>query len=119
MSLKILLVEDHLDTARALSRLLMRLGYDVSTAETCAGALQLASSQEFDLVISDLGLPDRSGLELMRQLLQHRPIKGIALTGYGMQEDVEQTRAAGFASHLTKPVSFQDLQSTIEKLSTP
>ena len=68
---------------------------------------------EFDLLISDVGLGDGSGLDLMRALLGRRPIKGIALTGYGSASDVEATRTAGFAAHLTKPVNFEHLQNLI------
>ena len=114
--MRILLVEDHEDTARVMSRLLSRLGYTVEAAGTCAAALELAGAQSFDLVISDLGLPDGNGLELMRRLLERGPIRGIALTGFGMDEDVKETRAAGFVHHLTKPVSVEDLESAIDRV---
>jgi signal transduction histidine kinase/GAF domain-containing protein len=117
VALKILLVEDHVDTLRAMARLLRKLDHSVTTATCVVEALDAASKDEFDLVISDLGLPDGTGIELMRSLLERGPFKGIALTGYGMESDIDSTRAAGFAAHLTKPVSSQDLASVIQRLS--
>ena len=110
-ALRILLVEDHKDTSRIMARMLTGIGHTVTTAETVAEALATAGSSEFDLVISDLGLPDGSGLDLMRQL---RPLPGIALTGYGMDEDVTKTREVGFIAHLTKPVDMRQLEAAIE-----
>src|SRR5437763_16932645 len=83
---RILLVEDHLDTAKVMQRLLRDFDYDVEVASSIQSALQVADGGKFDIVISDLGLPDGSGLDLMRQLRQLHPIKGIALSGYAMAE---------------------------------
>src|SRR5215212_7208058 len=80
---KILLVEDHDDTARALARLLNLSGYCVQTAGTFAGAIELCGKQKFDLLISDVGLPDGSGYDLMREIVARRcTSKGIAVSGY-------------------------------------
>ncbi len=68
------------------------------------------------MLVSDLGLPDGSGLELMRELRARRPVRGIALTGFGRREDVADTHAAGFDCHLTKPVELATLVATIESL---
>ncbi len=114
--LGILLVEDHEDTLRAMSRLLRKLEHRVTTATCVSGAIQAADNEKFDLVISDLGLPDGTGLELMEQLRAMYPLKGIALTGYGMESDIEKTKLAGFQMHLTKPINFGDLQAAIEEL---
>jgi len=116
-SLKILLVEDHEDTLRAMARLLRKLEHSVITATCVVEALDAANEHEFDLLISDLGLPDGTGIELMRSILEKRPCKGIALTGYGMESDISGTRAAGFTAHLTKPVSFQDLANAIQQVA--
>ena len=121
--LSILLVEDHVDTARALKRLLDGLGYDVRAADSVQAALHLAAQTDFDVLVSDLGLPDGSGLDIMRHLRQSRAragaaapaTVGIALTGYGMEEDVARSRDAGFAEHITKPVNFDRLQQAIER----
>ncbi|MDP9098434.1 MAG: ATP-binding protein, partial [Verrucomicrobiota bacterium] len=114
--LQILFVEDHEDTARVLGRILRNAGFDVSHAGTVAEARALAASERFDLLISDLGLPDGSGLELMRALRDAQGIKGIALSGFGTDEDVAASSAAGFAAHLTKPVDWDRLRAEIERI---
>ena len=110
---RILLVEDHKDTRTSLESLLQRAKHEVKSASTAKEALALAAENEFDLVISDIGLPDQSGLELMRQLKNKFNLKGIGLSGYGMEEDIAKSRAAGFIHHLTKPVRFHDLKQII------
>jgi signal transduction histidine kinase len=113
---RILLVEDHADTCRMMSRVLERGGHTVRSAGTVAMALEAARSEPFDLLISDIGLPDGSGLELIQQLLEMRPITGIALSGHGTAEDIRRSRDAGFVEHLTKPVSLGQLDRTIQQL---
>ncbi len=114
--LRILLVEDHADTAKLLGRLLGRMGYVVLTAGTVARALDLAEAEPFDLVISDVGLPDASGYDLMRQIGQKHGISGIALSGYGMEGDLREAREAGFAEHLIKPVTVEMLDQAIRRI---
>jgi CheY-like chemotaxis protein len=109
-------VDDHEDTNKAMKRLLERMGYEVSTADSMQGALAAAQQERFDLLISDIGLPDGSGLELMRELMRTRPMKGIALSGFGMEEDIAKSRAAGFEQHLTKPVNLTRLESALKEL---
>ncbi len=114
--LRILLVDDHADTRHSLQRLLSRRGYLVILAANCQEALMQAGKQDFDLVISDLGLPDGSGHDLMRTLVATHPrLTGIALSGYGMEADVQRSHAAGFAAHLTKPLDFAALEATIDR----
>ncbi len=119
-ALRILLVEDHADTAAILSRLLRRMGHEVMHAASIARAVEIAdremSAGGLDLLMSDLGLPDGSGQDLMRTLSAKYPITGIALSGYGMDSDLEQSTAAGFARHLIKPIDVARLQSTIAEL---
>lgn len=113
--LRILLVEDHEDTARQLSRLLQLSGYQVTVAGTVEAALAASSSSSpFDLLLSDMGLPDGSGIDLIRRL---GPVPAIALTGYGMEADVKQSREAGFLAHLTKPIDPNRLEATIRQVS--
>jgi CheY-like chemotaxis protein len=112
----ILFVEDHEDTARVLGRILRNAGFDVTHAGTLAAAQALAASKRFDLLISDLGLPDGSGVELMKSLRDTQGIKGIALSGFGTDEDVAASTAAGFAAHLTKPVDWERLRAEIDRL---
>jgi PAS domain S-box-containing protein len=115
---RILLVEDHPDTARMLARLLQAAGYDVRTANSILAALQLVASQHFDVLISDVGLPDGTGYELMTRVREIRGsgIRGIALTGYGMEEDVRRGREAGFVEHVVKPVNLAQLEAVIRRV---
>ena len=116
--LRILLVEDHVPTARALTRLLKSFGHQPQAAGDIAGALKLAGAQRFDLVISDLGLPDGHGTTLMAEL-RKSGLKGIAVSGYGMQEDVDRCLAAGFGRHLTKPITTAQLRDAIRAVVSP
>jgi CheY-like chemotaxis protein len=111
--LRILLVEDHEPTRTALAQLLTRRTYDVMTAATIAEALHLAGTQTFNLLISDIGLPDGSGYDLMAELRQRGSLRGIALTGYGMEQDLARSHEAGFVAHLTKPVRVQFLEAAL------
>ncbi len=111
--LRILMVEDPHDTRTSMERLLRRAGHDVTATESAAEALQAAATEEFDLVISDLGLPDQSGIELMRQLRDLHGLQGIAVSGYGMEDDVVRSRDAGFVYHLTKPIHMETLRQVI------
>jgi DNA-binding response OmpR family regulator len=113
---ELLLVEDHADTARVLTRILQSAGYKVAHADTITGARELARSRRFDIVVSDLGLPDGTGLELMRTLQAEHGLRGIALSGFGTDEDRAASREAGFAEHLTKPVDWPLLRDAIERL---
>jgi PAS domain S-box-containing protein len=110
---RILLVEDHKDTRTSLEFLLKTVKHDVKSAATAQEALTLAAAYEFDLVISDIGLPDQSGLELMNQLKNQYHLKGIGLSGYGMEEDLAKGQASGFIEYLTKPVLFEQLKQVI------
>jgi signal transduction histidine kinase/methylmalonyl-CoA mutase cobalamin-binding subunit len=123
----LLLVEDHADTAHVLARMLRRAGFQVTVATTIAQALAEAAaaqkpvddsgrSRPIRLVISDLGLPDGTGHELMGELSEKYQLRGIALSGFGMEEDVHRAAEAGFARHLTKPVDFDTLLTNIREL---
>lgn len=114
---RILLVEDHEDTLRIMAKLLEGYGYKVRTAATVQKAMELAAAETFDLLISDLGLPDGSGLDIIRHVKDRYNVKGIALSGFGSDEDLRRSRDAGFEHHLIKPVSFQTLEGTIRKVA--
>ncbi len=116
--LRLLIVEDHADTARALKLLLSQDGFSVTTACDVASALALAETETFDLLISDLGLPDASGYELMMRIQAIQPLPGLAMSGYGMEGDVRQSLAAGFSEHLVKPVKIPQLVEAIQRLFT-
>jgi signal transduction histidine kinase len=112
--LRILLVEDHDQTRNTLASLLARRGHKVATAETAQQARSVALTFAYDLVLSDLGLPDGTGHELMIDLRRLRPdCRGIALSGYGMNSDILRSRAAGFDLHLTKPVDVKALDDAL------
>ncbi len=112
--MRILLVEDHGVTAKLMRMLLTLDGHTVETAGDIAAALKLAGQQPFDLLLSDLGLPDGSGHDLMRQLRQRGyKFPGVALSGYGAREDIQRSREAGFAAHLTKPASREAVMEAI------
>jgi PAS domain S-box-containing protein len=113
----ILLVEDHADTARTIQRLLQNAGYRVLVAGNLAAARDLASAHTFDLIISDIGLPDGSGLDLLQQICPTDPVPAIAVSGYGMKADIDASRAAGFAEHLTKPVDWAQLRDAVQRLA--
>jgi PAS domain S-box-containing protein len=112
--LDVLLVEDNEYTSSALAQVLEVLGHRVSVAQSVARALERMRSARFDLLISDIGLPDGSGLDIAREWARSQPGQpSIAITGYGMDEDIERCRDAGFRDHLTKPVNFQSLEALI------
>jgi len=112
--LRILLVERDENTAQTLAKLLRRAGHDVETADSVSKAKILFGQREFDLLISDLGLPDGNGFDLMRQLKAERSIDGIALTDNGAQNN-EDLAAAGFGEHLAKPVDWSKLEAAVRQ----
>ena len=113
---RVLLVDDHHDTCLGMKRMLERRGYQITIAHSAEQAVEKVRTQEFDLLISDIGLPDRSGYELMREVRLNKRLPGIALSGFGSEQDVNQAREAGFAEHLTKPINFERLEKTIQSL---
>ena len=116
---RLLIVEDHADTAELLASLLEMRGHVVKTASTVREALALAIAEPFDVLLSDVGLPDESGYDLMRKLRAMMPIKGIAMSGWGRDQDIAMSRDAGFMEHLTKPVAMKKLEHALERAQTP
>lgn len=115
-SLRILLVEDHGDTRRILARLLTHCGHKISIAESVEEALAILQSKAFDAVLSDIGLPDGTGHEIIAEAKRTQQLKGVALTGFGMAEDVRRSKEAGFDFHLTKPVDFGELRNVLGQI---
>jgi two-component system CheB/CheR fusion protein len=114
---KVLFVEDNADTAMTTAMLLSMYGLEVTTAGTMADALQRIDQQQFDIIVSDIGLPDGNGLELMQRVrAAGHTLPAIAMSGYGMEADVRKSKAAGFNVHLVKPVDISRLESAIEDL---
>jgi HAMP domain-containing protein/signal transduction histidine kinase/CheY-like chemotaxis protein len=113
--MRILLVEDHEDTNRSLTNLLRLRGYDVQSANNVQSARALGEQKEFDVLISDLGLPDGSGIDVIETLRKKRSVFGIALTGFGMEDDLRKSRDAGFKHHLVKPIDLNKLDQFIQE----
>lgn len=113
---RLLVVDDHHDTCIGMKMMLERRGYRVTLAHTADEAVEKARQEQFDLLISDIGLPGRSGYELMQELGGGDGLRGIALSGFGMENDVNRARAAGFSEHLTKPLNFERLEEIIHGL---
>ena len=116
---RILLVEDHEDTLAAMARLLRRRGYAVTTANCVTVARLSAETAEFDLVLSDIGLPDGNGCDLMVVLSTRYGLKGIAMSGYNSVDDRLRSLAAGFLAHLSKPVTVGDIEAAIAFVHSP
>ncbi|PYK01211.1 MAG: hypothetical protein DME63_10030 [Verrucomicrobia bacterium] len=114
--LRILLVDDHQDTCVALERLLVRRGHLVAATHNVRSAMETAARNSFDLLISDIALPDGTGTELMTYLHAISRIPGIAISGFGMNGDIEKSIDAGFAEHLVKPVKMENLEAAIDRV---
>jgi len=110
-------VEDHKDTRHTLSRLLTHFGHQISVAADKQSALNiLASSQNFDVILCDIGLPDGSGYEVIFQAKRRHPVKAVAITGFGTEADVRRSTEAGFDFHLVKPVDLRELQGVLDQV---
>lgn len=112
-SLSILLVEDDEPTQQALLRLLTDRHHKVIAVSSLTEARNIPGKEKFDVVLSDVGLPDGNGYTLMAELREKFGLKGIALTGYGMEKDIENAKKAGFATHLIKPVNIKSLEKAL------
>lgn len=115
--MRLLVVEDHAPTMQVLTRLLRRAGHHVITAGLLADARAAAAAHSFDAVISDLGLPDGTGIELMAELRARYGLRGVMLSGYGMEEDLRRSREAGFIAHLVKPIDVKELRRALKQLA--
>jgi hypothetical protein len=116
---RILLVDDHVDTCEALKRLLSSRGHIVTVRHNIRSAVETAQNDRFDLLISDLGLPDGSGVDLLRRLRGTSSIRGIAISGFGAVGDIEKSLAAGFSEHLVKPLNVGRLEAAIQTAIAP
>jgi CheY-like chemotaxis protein len=117
--LRLLIVEDHEPTLHTLSRLLARGGHHITRAASAAAALEAARAASFDVLISDLGLPDGTGYELFPRLRAlHPALRAIVLSGYGTEEDLRKSREAGFFTHLTKPIDFAEVKRALHSLAS-
>ena len=112
-------MEDDADTANVFSKLLVMNGYHVCIAAGFRAALSLADRECFDLLICDIGLPDGSGLELMKTLSEMYKMRGSAVSGYGELKMIENCRAAGFSEYIVKPATFEKINDAIQKCIPP
>ena len=117
--LSILLVDDHVDSLDLLARLLRRCGHVVRTARCVDEALHAVRRDRFDILVSDIGLPDGSGTEVMREIRSTQGAPGIALTGYGEDQYSSACAEAGFSARLLKPVVFDKLVEAMETVLPP
>ena len=113
--LRLLFVEDHDDTREVLARLLSLRGYCVEAARNAQEARSISSEKTFDLLVSDIALPDATGCELLKELGSKHRLCGIAMSGFGSDADVAQSRAAGFLEHLVKPIDAPALDAAIQR----
>jgi two-component system, chemotaxis family, CheB/CheR fusion protein len=112
---RIIVVEDHADTAEGLRRFLTRIGYKVYIAPDVASARALAKAVEFDVLLSDIRLPDGTGWDLMRELSRDQPnLRGIAISGFNSQEEIARSKRVGFLDHIAKPLVAEEISAAIE-----
>ena len=115
---RIIVVEDHASTAEALQKFLTTIGYKVYIAPDIASARALAKAIEFDVLLSDLRLPDGTGWDLMKELSAMKPVRGIAISGHNTETDIERSRKVGFLDHIAKPLVAEELTAAIERAIT-
>lgn len=112
-NLRILLVEDSEDAAEMMSELLALMGYECTVASRVGIARRLLGQQDFDVLLCDMGLPDGDGIDVLKDFDTSRGQMAIAITGYGMQQDIQRSIAAGFSEHMTKPIDFDRLERAL------
>lgn len=116
----ILLVEDHLDTRQAFAAILRSWGHTVSTSDSVAGGLSFLEENKVDVLLSDIGLPDRSGYEFITEARRRTPdLAAIAVSAYFTAADQQRGREAGFDMHFAKPVDLLSLQRVLERIGIP
>jgi DNA-binding response OmpR family regulator len=99
-----------------LSRLLTHFGHQISVAENTQTALEMVQSEKFDVVLSDIGLPDGSGYDVISEAKRKQQVKAVAITGFGTDEDIRRGKDAGFDFHLVKPIDFHELRSVLDEV---
>ena len=116
--LRVFIVENHEDTRFLLGLLLEQLGHTVASAGTVQEALDNIPGSRSDVLISDVGLPDGNGWELLVRLGDERPPYAVAMSGFGMSSDRERSLAAGYRHHLLKPVEPNQLERLLDEAAT-
>lgn len=115
----ILLVENHEDTITYVRRFLEHYGHEVRVGRTIHEALQRVDEKEPDVILSDIGLPDGDGWDLLQQLRRKTKAYAIAMTGYGSRADLDRSLAAGYQDHLVKPFTPDKLLSALQRAQQP
>ena len=115
-ALRVLLVEDHEDTRRILGCLITHWGHSLTIATNVSEAFKALDEAKFDLLLSDIGLPDGSGFDVVTRLRKTSKIPAVAMSGYGMESDLARTQTAGFNEHVVKPVSAETLKEMLARL---
>lgn len=113
--LSVIVVEDQADTAEGLRRFLSTVGYHVYVAPDVASARALAQAVEFDVILSDLRLPDGTGWDLMEELSAEGPVRGVAMSGLNSEEDIERSMRVGFLDHIAKPLVPEELSAALDR----
>ena len=113
--LRIFVVENHVDTLKWVVRYLEAAGHSVASAETVSEALERLPQAPYDVLISDIGLPDGDGWELLRSVRLTRPIYAVAMSGFGLNSDRDKSKAAGFRHHLLKPFNPDELDAALDE----
>ena len=113
--MRIFVVENHEDTRFLLCLLLEQLGHTVFSAPSLAGALDAMPAARCDVLISDIGLPDGNGWDLMTRLGDARPPYAIAMSGFGMSSDRQRSLNVGYRHHLLKPVEPNQLERLLDE----
>jgi two-component system CheB/CheR fusion protein len=111
--LKVFVVENHDDSRLMLTMLLTQMGHQVKSAASMEEALGALPRAEPEVLVSDIGLPDGDGWQLLRRLRLPHPLYAIAMSGFGMNADRERSRAAGFRHHLVKPMDIEQLEALL------
>ena len=115
---RVIVVEDHASTAEALRKFLTCIGYKVYIAPDIASARGLAKAVEFDVLLSDLRLPDGTGWDLMQELSAEKPVRAIAISGYNTKDDIQRSRKVGFLDHIAKPLVAEQLTAALQRAVT-
>jgi two-component system CheB/CheR fusion protein len=112
-ALKVLVVDDHHDTAVLTTRILTSIGHYVLRAESCAKALEIVKANQIDVVVTDIAMPDGDGCDLLDDILAHYPVLGVAFTGYASTADQLRFKKAGFTHVITKPADIDAIVDAV------
>ena len=112
-ALRIFLVENHADTLRWFTKYLEQMGHTVLSADSMKAALAGLGKADVDVLISDIGLPDGSGWDLLKEAHLQHPVYAIAMSGMGMNKDRAKSREAGYRHHMLKPFDPDELEGML------